>query len=481
MENVKPTPQAEAPKPAVDENVVLYVDPAKRIPLVLGMFAVLFLGALTTSALNTILPVIAKGIGGLDLFSLVFVAATFGGVIAAPIAGGFINVVNRRNLFLIASGLIIAIQILHVFVPTMGVMIAVRALSAIGLSFATVSGLSIIAFIFPAKERIRWVGFFGTMLASGSFFGPLLGGFLAGGIGWQWFFYLTAAIAMVGFVIAAINLPKDNKVNRGAVKLDWGGLVLYAVLLLAAVTVISFAGKAFNWLSIATLGLIVVVVIAGFAFVKVEQKKDARAMMPMSLFRDSRFTLPFLAQFLATGAKVPFYIYLSLYLQKVLGYATTDAALVVTLFGAAAVVFSLFFAPFAARTGLVKQSAFAALVVLTAISIIAALAGFFSFYNVPMLIVMCIIWGCASTMTNTTFTMIVQTILPKEVIGIATGNIQLALSLGSMIPVAIYGAIINGYGANLNTGINVTYIVGAALGVFGIVIISMIKMPKKVG
>ncbi len=172
MENAKPIPQAEATKPAFNESVELYVDPKKRIPLVLGMFAVLFLGALTISALNTILTVISKKIGGLDLFSLVFVAATFGGVIAAPIAGGFINVVNRKNLFLISSALVIVIQVLHVFVPTMGAMVAVRALSTICLGFATVSALSLIAFIFPTKDRIRWLGFFGTMLASGSFLDP---------------------------------------------------------------------------------------------------------------------------------------------------------------------------------------------------------------------------------------------------------------------------------------------------------------------
>ncbi len=189
------------------------------------------------------------------------------------------------------------------------------------------------------------------------------------------------------------------------------------------------------------MGLIVVAVIVGFIFVKVEQKKDARAIMPMSLFRDSRFTFTFIGEFAAIGAKVPFYIYLSLYLQKVLGYSTANAALVVALFAIAAVIFSLVFAPFAARTGLLKQSAFTATAILTAISIVAALAGFFSFYNLPFLIVVCILWGCASTVTNTSFTMIVQSTLPKEVIGTATGNIQLASSLGSMIMVAIYGGI----------------------------------------
>ena len=485
MAFAKPIPQAEVKKttvnPAVDESVVLYVDPAKRIPLVPGIFAVLLVGGLTTSALNTILPVIATEIGGLDLFSLVFIAASFGGVLFSPIAGGFINVVNRKNLFLISSALVIVTQIAHVFVPTMGMMVAVRALNAVCATFANITGLSLIAFIFPKKDRIRWLGFYGTMIAVGSFFGPVIGGFFTDNLSWQWFFYVTVAIAIVGFVVVAIYLPRDDQVNRKAVKVDWSGLLFYGISLMAALYLISFGGKAFDWASITTLGLVIAVVIAGFAFVKVEQRKDERAMMPMSLFRDSRFTLTFIAQFAAIGPAIPFFMYLSLYLQKVLGYTATNAGLFAGLSGVAAVCFSLVFAPYIAKTGLVKQSAFTALAVMTVISILTALAGFFSFYSLPLLVVVCIIYGCATPITTTVYIMIVQSALPKEVIGIATGNIQLAMSLGSMVSVAICGAILNGYGANLNSGISTTYLVGVAMGIFGLTIIALIKMPKKIG
>lgn len=460
------------------EEVAIFVDPRKRVPIVLGIFAAITAGSLVTGALNTILPVICREIGGLEYFSLAFVAATFGGVLGSPIAGALSDVLNKKRLFIVSGIIAVLTMAMHAMAPSMFFIIALRFINSFSTSVILVTGLGFIASIFPPKERVKWLGFYGTAMALGSLIGPPLGSVCASGIGWRWFFYIVAAITLLGVADVAVMIPPiDTK--KGAVKLDGPGLTVYAVLLVLLVVFINFGGSLFQYISVTGFILIVAIAALIFLFIQVEKKKGARAMIPLSLFGNPYFTLTFIGQFCGTGCKLPFYMYLSLYMQNVLGYSTTKAAAIVTIYAITAFVWSIVFAPLVAKSGRIKSWCLGAMFVLTAVGVICFLAGMFSLYSLPLIVILCALWGCASTMTNTTFTMIAQTTLPKEVIGIATGNIQLAMSLGSMITVAIYGAIISAYGDSLNMGITMSHLAGAVIGVIGIIAISCIKMPRK--
>jgi len=419
------------------ESVGLFIEPKKRKLVVLGIFSVIVIGALSTAAINTILPVIAEEIGGLQYFSLVFVAGTFGSVIFTPIAGGMGDKFNRKNLFLVSSILVSISMFFHTIVTSMELLIVLRVVVSACLGVALVTGLSYIGLIFPAKERMKWIGYYGTMTAAGSFAGPLLGGYLTSSLGWRSFFYFTVLLAFIGILVFYYNVPNVKKTNSSNSKLDFGGIGLYAILLLSIISLSTFGGKMFDWLSLTTIILIGLILILGTAFVLYEKHRKEKAFMSIDLFKNANFSLAFVSTFLSVACKLPFYMYLALYLQNILGYTVAASSVILSVFGITAVIFSLIFAPFISKTGYVKQSALIAVVVLTSISALCWVAASNSFFNVALLIGICILWGAASTVTNTIFIMIIQTTLPREFIGIATGNIQLEMALGSMIPVSI--------------------------------------------
>ncbi|MFI5427420.1 MFS transporter [Aeromicrobium sp. UC242_57] len=68
----------------------------------------------------------------------------------------------------------------------------------------------------PARERGKYMGYMGAVFGTSSVLGPVLGGWLADGPGWEWIFWLNVPIGGVALVVTsyALKLPTPAATTR---------------------------------------------------------------------------------------------------------------------------------------------------------------------------------------------------------------------------------------------------------------------------
>ena len=147
--------------------------------------------------------------------------------------------------------------------------------------FAT--ALALIAQEFEGRERATAFGIWGATVGGAVAIGPLVGGALTDGLGWEWIFFVNVPIG-----IAAIALT-ETKVGEVAATdaepIDWAGVV---DLLARRCSLLIFAlvrGNAEGWGSCQIVGSLVGAAVLMAAFVAIEMRAPAPDARPLAVPR----------------------------------------------------------------------------------------------------------------------------------------------------------------------------------------------------
>ena len=68
--------------------------------------------------------------------------------------------------------------------------------------------MAVITRTFPAESRGRAMSLWGAVAGVATLVGPILGGVLVDGLGWEWIFFVNVPVGVVGFVLAARLVPE---------------------------------------------------------------------------------------------------------------------------------------------------------------------------------------------------------------------------------------------------------------------------------
>ncbi|GAA1894379.1 MFS transporter [Williamsia serinedens] len=206
---------------------------------------------------------------------------------------------------------------------SIGELIAARALQGLGAALITPQTMSLITRMFPAERRGAAMGVWGTVAGVATLVGPLAGGVLVDGLGWQWIFFVNVPVGVVGLVLAWWLVPTVDTTGRD---FDVVGVLLSAIGLGALVFAVQ-DGEKYDWaawiwiLAAAGIGVLGV-------FVWWQSKVRGQPLVPLSLFRDRNFSLANIGiaamGFATAGLMVP----MMFFLQLVGGMSPTRSALV---------------------------------------------------------------------------------------------------------------------------------------------------------
>jgi MFS family permease len=203
-------------------------------------------------------------------------------------------------------------------------LILARALQGVGGAAMFTVSLALIAQEFPAgRERGTAIGLYGATIGAAVAIGPLVGGALTDGLGWESIFYLNVPLGVVVFAVTYLKLgeSRDPHVTR----VDWGGVATFSGALFLLVLAL-LRGNDEGWGS----GLIVSLLAASaallVAFVAIECRVS-EPMLPLGLFKLPSFAGVQLAAFAVSAALLAMFLYLSLYLQNYLGHSPLEAGL----------------------------------------------------------------------------------------------------------------------------------------------------------
>ncbi|MDQ1594186.1 MAG: hypothetical protein QOH40_742, partial [Arthrobacter pascens] len=206
-------------------------------------------------------------------------------------------------------------------------LIAARVLQGLGAALMTPQTMAVITRIFPPDRRGAAMGLWGATAGMATLVGPILGGLLVDGLGWEWIFFINVPIGIVGFILAWRFVPS---LTTHPHRFDVPGVVLSAVGLFLLVFGIQ-EGETYNWGTISgpvtVWGLIISGIVVLALFVGWQAVNKGEPLLPLGLFRDRNFSLANIGITTVGFTVTAFGLPLVFYYQMVRGMTPTQSAL----------------------------------------------------------------------------------------------------------------------------------------------------------
>src|SRR6188472_2249391 len=282
-----------------------------------------FMLLLDITVVNTALPAIQKDLGG-SFADLQWVIDAYALSLAALVltAGSLADRLGRRRLFAWGLGIFSGASLLCALAPDPTFLNVARALQGIGGAVMFAVSLALVAQEFPAgRERGMAMGIYGATIGIAVAIGPLVGGLLTEGLGWESVFLLNVPIGAAAVAITYWKVAESRDPN--ATRIDWAGLATFSTALFLLVLAL-VRGNDEGWGSPLIVSLLVSsgALMAGFFAI---ERRVAEPMLPLGLFRRRAFTGVQLAAFAVSGSLFALFLYLTLYLQNFLGFSAIEA------------------------------------------------------------------------------------------------------------------------------------------------------------
>jgi EmrB/QacA subfamily drug resistance transporter len=294
--------------------------------LVIGFFMIL----IDTTIVSVANPAIQRGLKVDSVSDVLWVTSAYLLAYAVPllVTGRLGDRFGPKNLYL--SGLVIfTLASLGCGLSgTLGWLIAARVIQGLGAALMTPQTMAIITRIFPPQQRGSAMALWGATAGVATLVGPILGGLLVDGLGWEWIFFVNVPVGVVAFILAARLVPK---LPTHPHKFDILGVILSAAGLFLVVFGLQ-EGETYNWGHItgspfSVWGLIIAGLIVLVAFVIWQAVNKGEPLLPLTLFRDRNFSLANAAitavGFTITSMSLP----LVYFYQVVRGLTPTQSAL----------------------------------------------------------------------------------------------------------------------------------------------------------
>ena len=278
--------------------------------------------AVVNTALSAIAADLDTGLSGLqwvvDAYTLPLAATV---ITAGALADRF----GRRRLFTLGLGMFIATSLLCAAAESITMLNVSRAAQGVGAAIMFAVSLAVLSNAFPRmEERVKALAAYGATMGGSFAIGPLVGGALTSGLDWRWIFLINlplglACLWIVRRFVAESMDPRAPRVDRPGLVTLTGGLFLLVFALLR--------GNELGWTSTAILVSFGGAALLLCAFVAVEARV-AQPMLPLRFFRNPSFTGAQVAAFGISASLFAMWLYMTLYLQQILGLSAIEAGLV---------------------------------------------------------------------------------------------------------------------------------------------------------
>jgi DHA2 family multidrug resistance protein-like MFS transporter len=348
--------------------------------------------------------------------------------------------IGRRKLLLIGAAAFGAASMVAAFSRSAEMLIAMRALLGIAGATLAPSTMSLIRNMFHDEhERQFAIGVWIASFSLGGAIGPLVGGVLLEWFHWGAVFLVAVPVMLALLLLGPRLLPEYRDPDAGRID------AFSVALSLAAVLTTIYACKRLAELGFAwhTVALLLLGLALGVVFVR-RQRALPYPLLDMTLFRSAAFAAAISAYALTSLAMFGVYIFITQYLQLVLGLSPLRAGLA-TLPWALAFILGSLLAPRLARSlsrlsvmvwGLAAAALGMALVAAVGSSVGSAMAGL----GLPMLIVGTVVMSLGMAPVFTIGNEMIITAAPPERAGSASALSETASEFSGAVGIALFGS-----------------------------------------
>ena len=322
-------PSATA-EPAVPAEPAVTAEPMTHrqvLEAMTGLMAALFTAMLSSTIVSTALPTILADLKGTQSqYTWIITAALLATTISTPIWGKLSDLASKKVLVQLSIVVFVLGSVAAGMAHSVPFLIACRVLQGLGMGGLTALSQSIMGAIVSPRERGRYGGYMGAVMAVSTVSGPLLGGVIVdtSWLGWRWTFYLCIPLAVISLILLqkTLHLPTI----RRRMQFDYLGAVLISAGASLPLLWVTFAGHSFAWASWQTaayLGSSLVLL----ALAAVVELRHPEPLVPLRVLRNRTAVLVIVASISVGTAMFGGSVFLTQYLQIARGYSPTEAGL----------------------------------------------------------------------------------------------------------------------------------------------------------
>lgn len=431
-------------KAAAAESAKTGIMTHQQILLVLiGLMSGMFLSALDQSVVATAMRTIADDLQGLQLQAWVTTAYLITSTVSTPIYGKLGDIFGRRKMFMIAISIFILGSLTAGLATTMVELAAYRALQGVGAGGLFALALTILADMVPPRERARYQGMFLAVFGTSSVIGPLVGGFFASQNqilfidGWRWIFLINLPIGAIAMfmVFTFLHVPHFAKKSR----IDWVGAVTIMVAVVP-ILLVAEQGRQWGWTSPLSLGLLALGVFGIISFIATEAKMKDEALLPLSMFRSSTFTMSTILGVVMGVGMFGGMISLPLILQIVYGASPTEAGFLMLPMVLGLASSTTISGRITSKTG--KYKIFIVLGPIMAAAAYFYLSQITADWEIWQVSIGMVLMGLGIGQLMQTLTIASQNAVPASEVGVATSSATFFRQIGGTLGVAVFLSIL---------------------------------------
>jgi EmrB/QacA subfamily drug resistance transporter len=316
-----PPEASEAPAVGLSElpragSLFLKVFPSIMLPM--------FLAVADQTIVATALPSIASGLGEIERASWVVVSYLIANTIAAPVYGRLGDTYGRRLIMIVALAVFMAGSVLCALSPNIEFLTAARVLQGFGGGGLMTLSQALIGEAVPPRERGRYQGYLAGVSVTSSTFGPVAGGYLTQGFGWQSIFWINVPLGLIA--VALVLRLEYHPGDRRRTTFDTPGLLLFIMFVSPVILALEQVQRMDARTLPLALGLLAFGILSLVVLIWQEQRNTS-PLLPPRLFREPSIWRSDALAACHGAALVSLITFLPIYLRAVRGTSPAETGL----------------------------------------------------------------------------------------------------------------------------------------------------------
>ena len=390
--------------------------------------------AIEATIVSTAMPQIVSQLGDLHLYSWVFSSFLLTQTATTVIFGKLADLYGRKPVVLAGIAIFLIGSILAGFAWSMPAMIAFRLIQGVGAGAIQPVTLTIVADLYPARERGKVQGYLASVWAISAVVGPMVGGLIIRDFSWAWIFWMNVPIGLASAAGFIAFLKESERHARPSI--DFAGAGLFMVSIAALMMSLTYAGNDDITKALIAAGFFIVCLL----FFLMQEKRATEPMISFALWSRRPIAAcngsTVLSGMILMGATT----FLPMYVQGVLHRSPVIAGLALTMmmvgWPVGATLAAKSFHRIGLRRILIGGSAF---IPLGAVFLIVL-----SPDSSPLIAAFgSLIMGFGMGTSSVSSLVLIQEIVDIAQRGSATASNLFSRNLGSTIGATLFGAVLN--------------------------------------
>lgn len=417
-----------------------------------GLYLAMFVTMISGTIVGNALPVIIGELHGTQTqYTWIVTSTLLTTTATTPIWGKLGDLFAKKLLTQIALGIFVVSSIACGFAPTTMWLIALRAVQGVGLGGVQALAQTVMAAMIAPRERGKYNGYMGAVMATSTIGGPLIGGAIVDSpLGWRWVFFFGVPLAIAAMIVLQKTLHLHHM--QRDVHVDYLGALLITGGVSILLIWITFAGRTYAWLSPQT-ALLLPAAILLLALAFVVERRAPEPVIPLHIVAQRTPALAIVGSLAVGIALFGSSVFLGQYFQIARGYSPTAAGLL-------ALPMMLGFAITGGVIGrrISKHGHYRKFMVAGSVLLAFGFAMLaFIDHRTSMIYIGLglLIAGSGMGMTMQNLVLAVQNTVPLRDIGASTSTVTFFRSLGGTMGVAALGAMVTAQlETRITTGLN---------------------------